>query len=256
MYRLKHKYNETLLTDWTFTLSDHCLLQLTFKPELRQPTRRIVSLPTYILDIKEEVEQIEKGMTEFVEMISEHWTASLRLEFLKTSLRTVVGECIKDRNWKEKIELEKIQRELELKMTRRGTIPLYALEKRQEDIDRLFLQRNSILEKKSEALATKAKTKWFHEGERSNKFFLNLLRRRNAVTEIESLETEDGLIRDRTKIQGELRAFYTNLYENGMQSEIDSTFYQNITKVPVAEANYVKLDSYGSLRQLFSCINI
>ncbi len=113
MYRLKYKYNGTLLTDWTFKLSDHCLLQLTLKPELRQPTRRTVSLPTYIL----EDERIEKAMIDFVEMISEHGTASLRLEFLKTSLRSVVGECSKDRNRREKVELEKIQRELQLKMT-------------------------------------------------------------------------------------------------------------------------------------------
>ncbi len=41
-----------------------------------------------------DVEYIESGMTEFSEMCSDQWSASMRLEFMKTSLRTLAGECV------------------------------------------------------------------------------------------------------------------------------------------------------------------
>ncbi len=45
-----------------------------------------------------DVEYIENGMTEFSEMCSDQWSARLRLEFMKTSLRTLAGECVKFRH--------------------------------------------------------------------------------------------------------------------------------------------------------------
>ena len=50
-------------------------------------------------------------MEEFHSMMNENWDASTKLEFLKTGLRTVVGECVKTRNRREKEELENIQKE-------------------------------------------------------------------------------------------------------------------------------------------------
>jgi len=241
MFRLNGKHDEILQTDWAFTTSDHCLLQLTLQKKFKIPSRRTVSLPTYILECKTDVEYIENGMTEFFEMCSDQWSASMRLEFMKTSLRTLAGECVKYRNRREREELDRIQRELQSKMVMRGSVSLHSLESRKEEIEQLFIQRNTILERKCEALASKVKTKWFHEGERSNKYFLNLLRRRNAMIEIEALETAQGVTKNWTDIKREITAFYKNLYEDGGDSESDTAFYNNITKVKVVEANKVTM---------------
>ncbi len=91
-------------------ISDHCLLQLTLQKKFKIPSRRTVSLPTYILECKTDVEYIENGMTEFFEMCSDQWSASMRLEFMKTSLRTLSGECVKYRNRREREELDRIQK--------------------------------------------------------------------------------------------------------------------------------------------------
>jgi len=55
-------------------------------------------------------------MNEFKNMINEDWCPHTKLEFLKTGLRTVVGEVIKQRNRREREELESIQAELERRM--------------------------------------------------------------------------------------------------------------------------------------------
>ncbi len=145
MYRINDKYNESLQTDWTFTASDHCLLHLTLQKATKPLSRRIISHPTYILECKSDVEEIEKGMAELVAMCNNQWSASMKLEFLKTSLRTVVGECIKAKNKKDREELDQIQREIELKMVRRGTIPLHSLEQRKEEIDRCLYKEMPFL---------------------------------------------------------------------------------------------------------------
>jgi hypothetical protein len=87
LYRLNGNFIEKLQTDWTFTTSDHCLLILKLVREENQNkkyNRRITSLPTYILNYKDDLEAIKKGMEEFHSMIDENWEASTKLEFLKT----------------------------------------------------------------------------------------------------------------------------------------------------------------------------
>jgi len=238
LYRLQGDFVESLDTDWTFTVSDHCLLSLCLKPEGGQAcrTRRVTSLPTYILSIKEDKIKIAQGLEEFKQMIDENWSASTKLEFMKTGLRTVVGECIKARNKREREELDSIQTELEQKMICNRTISLRAREENMRDIDILFNRRNQILEDKCESLALKAKTKWFHEGEKASKFFLNILRRKGTITNIDTLMTENGMTTDAAKIKDEVSRFYKELYEEDRTLDVDNDFYQYIDKVPPAKS--------------------
>ncbi len=92
LYRLNGKYNEDLTTDWTFTVSDHCLLSLTLTRDnvANKPRNsRTVSLPAYILQCKEDAEKIGKGLEEFSNMIDPNWGADTKLEFLKFQLRII-----------------------------------------------------------------------------------------------------------------------------------------------------------------------
>jgi len=241
LYRTYEDVAETIGIDWTFTASDHCLVSLVLEDKIRQnKTRRVTSLPIYILNIAEEKSKIMDGLNEFHQMINDNWGAHTKLEFLKTGLRTVVGEVIKLRNRKEREELEKIQTELERRMVSSSrTISLRATEENTREVEILFNRRNAILESKCDALAAKAKTKWFHEGEKSNKYFLNLLRKRGTVTEINKLVTDDGIITNEGAIQQEISKFYKDLYEKGGQPCIDATFFTEINKVQGAVADSV-----------------
>ena len=59
-------------------------------------------------------------------------------------------------------------------------------------MDLLFAKRNLILEGRSKRLAEKVKTKWLHEGEKSNKYFLNMLHAKRSKTDIDYLNTGRG----------------------------------------------------------------
>jgi len=132
----------------------------------------------------------------------------MRLKVLKTSLRTILGECVKNRYRSENEELDRIWMKLISEMVRRGSVPLHSLKRSKEEIEQLFIQRNAILERKCEALASKAKTKWFHEGERLNKYFLKLLRRKDAMIEKETLETDTRMTKNWTDIKKKITVFY------------------------------------------------
>jgi hypothetical protein len=123
-------------------------------------------------------------------------------------------------------------------MSRKADLPLYALAENDSQIELLFAKRNLILDERSKKLAEKAKTKWFYEGEKSNKYFLNLLNKRRGVNKIEKLSTEDGDITEENEINSMINDFYKNLYERDEPNdrEADEHFYENIIKVDNQEA--------------------
>ncbi len=98
-------------------------------------------------------------------------------------------------------------------------------------------------------------TKWFHEGEKSSKYFLNILRKRNAVTEISQLTTDNGDLTDEKVIKEEITTFYKNLYEQGGEPYIDESYFSWVNKIP-AEATValtLPLTKEEVLRTLKTC---
>jgi hypothetical protein len=239
-YRLDRPYKENLETIWTFTNSDHCLLRLSLSIDKeRYQKSRVIALPTYLLDNKEAVSLINEKMTESVSNCRDHWDAGFKLEYLKMSLRTAVGEVAKIHNRKQKGELESIQRDIVSRMNRRKFLPLYAHDENNLQIEALSERRNLLLGERSKKLAEKAKTKWFYEGEKVNKYFLNLMQKHRSNVEIEKLVTHRGEVTNEKDINEEVSNFYKELYESGVRSEPDDTFLSNITKARDEDVNKV-----------------
>jgi len=242
LYRLHKTYTENLETNWTFTNSDHCLLQLSLSPvRERQAYTRVISLPTYLLENEEAVRLIKGKMQEMVNGCLDHWEPRVKLEYLKMCLRTSVGEVTKFFNKRVNGELEEIQKSITWRMGRMRGLPLHAVEENNIQLEILFAKRNLILDERSKKLAEKAKTKWFHEGEKSNKYFLNLLSKRKGSNNIEKLVVDSGEITDVNEINDVINSFYKDLYERGEPPNAftDDTFYEYITKVSNVDATKV-----------------
>ena len=81
---------------------------------------------------------------------------------------------------------------------------------------------NLNLEKGSR-LANALKTKWYNEGERSNKYFLALLRKREINGQLNELEIDQVMETDRGKIEEHVTTFYRALYnqDTGSYSETE-----------------------------------
>jgi hypothetical protein len=239
MYRFQKTYADKLETDWTFTSSDHCLLHLALNHvQEKQAYTRVISLPTYLLENEEAKRQINDKMNEMAEGCLDHWEPRVKLEYLKMCLRTLVGEVAKFYNKKVNGELEEIKRCITWRMGRARGLPLHAIEENNTQLDILFARRNLILDERSKKLAEKAKTKWFHEGEKANKYFLNLLNKRKGVTNIEKLVLDNGETTEASVINETINSFYKDLYERGDPTNqyTDDAFYENVIRVTRAEA--------------------
>ncbi len=255
MYRLDTEFVEKLETDWTFTTSDHCLLKLTLSQARENPARsRVVSLPTYLLENEEALRMMKDKLAEMVVDSMDHWEPRMKLEYLKMCLRTVAGEVTKYYNKKVNEELEGIQKDITWRMSRIRSLPLYAFEENNLQLDLLFTKRNLILEERSKKLAEKAKTRWFYEGERSNKYILNLLNKRRGANRIEKLSGDSGNITNENEINSTINDFYKSLYERGEPADrnMEDNFYEHI--VAVANADSEKVISPLTKEELYAVL--
>ncbi len=85
-------------------------------------------------------------------------------------------------------------------------------------------ERNIILQRQGESLSMKAKTRYYNEGERSNKYFLNLLKRNNKSSQVSILNINGTVTINEGEIRKGVTEFYTELYNNGNNIDIDDDF--------------------------------
>ena len=84
------------------------------------------------------------------------------------------------------------------------------INKLKAEITKLNLQRGK-------RLAEKLKTKWYNEGERSNKYFLALLRRKELNGELKEIQIENTMETSPEKIEDHVVFFYRKLYNQNLQ---------------------------------------
>lgn len=65
---------------------------------------------------------------------------------------------------------------------------------------------------KSKKLAFKAGVKWFDDGKKSNKYFLNIIKKKRCETYIDKLQNRAEVAEGQTEVQNLIRNFYSELY--------------------------------------------
>ena len=81
-----------------------------------------------------------------------------------------------------------------------------------------------ILQRQGESLSMKDNTQWYNEGERSNKYFQNLLKRNNKSNEMSKLNIDGRVTTNEAEIRQGVTEFYTELYNKGNNNEIEDDF--------------------------------
>ena len=92
-----------------------------------------------------------------------------------------------------------------------------------QNLDILIARRNTYLNERGKYLSERSKSKWYQEGERSTKYFLNLNKAKNNKNEMVELLIDGNLTSDQNQINDYVERFYTQLYEKGDAHETDST---------------------------------
>ena len=79
------------------------------------------------------------------------------------------------------------------------------------NLDVLMAKRNNYLDRRGKYLCERSKSKWYQEGERSTKYFLNLNKARNNKVELSELIVNDAVTNDRAVIEKSVEDFYIKL---------------------------------------------
>ena len=211
------KANFITKTDWTYTDSDHAAVIVTFKTESTNRKERVTRLDTRFMS---NVQLKHKFMCEvknrYDQLESTNMNPHQKLEYLKMTIRSVALEIAAG----EKKESDRRQQEL------KENINFWqkAFENSKSDeykslaiaeLNTLIAERDSFLETRGEYLSRRVKTKWYHESEKSSKYFLNIQRAKSRVTQMNSLLINGDEITETYKINNEVETFYKSLYEKG-----------------------------------------
>jgi exonuclease III len=235
--RLEGYQQSSITVDWTYTTTDHAAVVATFKVKVRTKKRNAhIKLDD---DIVKNPDTLQELKTYLIEQLNEalHLNPHLLLDFAKMTIRTKAMDINARLRRKINSELSRLNAEI---LTNSALLIRYTDENSQrvlsDDIDEATRRKNAILQEQGEKLAHRAKTKWYNEGEKSNKYFLNLLKRQAERSDMNILNVNGVDVDDNSVIVKEVQNYYSELYNQDTASVVDDTFFSNMFTLP-AEQN-------------------
>jgi hypothetical protein len=81
-------------------------------------------------------------------------------------------------------------------------------------ITTLEAERDRYLDQLSKKLSLRAQEKWYEEGERSNKYFLNIIKKRGEQKLITKLSNQNNIFESQKEIMEHVTNFYSELYDS------------------------------------------
>ena len=229
-------------TNWALSCSDHAAVEVKFraKSELVRRRTRLTRLDPSLAKIPECRTSIEEGYNELISQIPLDWDPHQKLEFAKVCIRTVVEKVQADRKKFDQSEEERVNEELTMSVEalEKGNLRPEGVGSLIDHIEDLRGQKRELVHRMGTRMAEKLKTKWFNEGEKSNRYFLRLLNRQ-MPDDFKKITREDGReTTDQDEIENEVVAFYRKLYEDPDENEIeeDDDFLRGINPISGQEA--------------------
>jgi len=262
-------YNKGLITvesrtvNWSVTYSDHAALEITITNNIHPslPRSKIVRLDPALLREPNVKDSIRQELDSLITEMPIEWNPHTKLEYAKMCLRTVTEKVQAEVRKKEKSEEDYVNEELNLainSLARRDRQDP-DIEEIVEYIEDLRNEKARLIETKGERLASRLKTKWYNEGEKSNRYFLNLLKRPQP-DDFKKIEVDGGgVLCSELEIQEEIVRFYKNLYENYDRSNLntfqDESYFQNLDAVTPEQAETIvrEIEQEELLETLGTC---
>ena len=244
--------------DWSFESSDHAAIMITFRyNEQISKGPGIVKINTAILDNPQIIKQIEEEVKLMMDQTDTSWNPHAKLEFFKVALRSVfslkVSEIRKEVNLNIAETEEETNQMEDLKISIVKNVPADPDSQSKisivdNAISALKIKLSQLRLDLSNRLAFKSRVKWFEYGEKSNKFFLNLLKCKQSQKLISYIKNGDTSYVGAQVIHG-IREFYSNLYSAKIrQKPVNDNFYEHCPKLTSEQS--LLLDSDLTLNDL------
>jgi len=173
---------------------------------------KLLHNPHYVKNIKEIIKQSKIELEKYTDK-------GLTWELVKLKIRNfTIPFCIKKNKEKKafkldlEIKLSNLQKELD-NNPNEDTEKIYKLSK--EELE-------TIEKEEINSLIFRSKLKWYEDGEKNSKFFLNLEKSNYQNKLISQLEINNNLTNDQKTISNELNTFYKNLYSETLNKDNSS----------------------------------
>ena len=209
--------NLKVKTDWTYTESDHAAIIVNMTPQYNNIISRPIRIDTRFMQsttLKHQfLKEIKVRMDQTVET---KMNPHQKLEYLKMSIRSIALEIAANEKKRNEQELLNLKKDIEFwqRAYENDNTSSYSSLTR-SNLNDLIAKRDRMLNERGEYLSKRVKTKWYQEGEKSTKYFLNMQRSKSKKTEMQELLEGNEVVTDRTRIKGLVETFYRNLYEKG-----------------------------------------
>jgi len=173
----KHK---AITTDWTFTTTDHAAVTVEYVAINKKVYRNEhIKLDDAVVKNASTLQELRTYLYEQLTYAG-NMNPHMLLEYTKMTIRTKALDIMARSRRAMVSELNNINDDIN---TNVALLSRYTDVNSQlilhHEIENATLRKNVILQEQGEKLALRAKTRWYNEGEKSNKYFLNLLKRQN-----------------------------------------------------------------------------
>ncbi len=246
-----------------FDQSDHSLLITRIKLKtLNNRGPGCYKINPLILDNEYVKKEIEMQITSLMESVPVHFDPHLKWDYIKMGIRNIFmnfGSSVSKSN---KFELECVEKELNMLHSKLDHLLTDGSLESDDAVRILKLEIkrcNEIVDKQRDLEAKNliyfARAKWAEEGEKSTKYFLNLIKTRAADSTISSIKTQNGVVTEQKDIENEIHRFYKDLYESKLVSEeeeLNAEFLADLPKIP--EDSKISMDTPLTLLDLYNAV--
>jgi hypothetical protein len=198
----------------------------------------ICKLDPQVVTNSESLIQLKQYVKDQLETIDPSATPHFVLEFTKMTIRTKALEIGKSLREIEATNLKLINDDIKL----HENLLANATSADEENditlhIEQLCNEKNRILDMQGKQLAWKTKTKWYSEGEKSNKYFLNLLKQKGVSNEMSNITIDNVNFTDPKEISVAVNSYYDRLYNNNCTINYDeNSFFNELFTLQAGEA--------------------
>ena len=253
--RLDYFLIETGISAWvdevkigTGIKTDHRPVKIKISPYGIARGPGVWKLNTKLLTNSEYVQKINEVINKALE-----WSPNLDPQNRWDSVKMIViaesqefSRLVASRNRQTAQHLETIVEDLESKLALSANeTDLLLLEKTKSELEQFY-------ESKRQGAIFRSRVRWYNEGEKNSKYFLNLEKCRSASKGMSCASTENGTIVNPIYILQEQELFYTTLYAKDENVVFDAS---DIEQVPqVLEKHFERLEGHITLEEMESAV--
>jgi len=246
---LCNKLSSSYVT-YTFNESDHNPVTSEFEIDFFTNGPGIIRGNATLLEKPEIRERVEKELDDTIKEMPSNWNPHQKLDYYKYKLRIILlkegknkARIDKTRLEQANLELGRLNKQLDAKLQKleckKETNNIKLLEQIESLKSAITISEHSTKDLKDEEarkLIFRSRAKWSEQGEKSNKYFLNLVKERQRKMQIRKIVSNGVSYYKQDEISKEIEKYYTNLYKK----------QPNLKKVDLTDSKFNSLPSLSN----------